>query len=820
MNIIELQDSLKDVSDDVLMKEMQMPSGNAPQFLVLSELKRRKRMRDEFQRREAADIPTVAEETITAAGMPQQGIMQAARAMAPKSSIAQNTGMDMAMPMQPTQAPQQPQMMADGGVVKMQRGGAISAQPTGDGGTYILMQDGERVPGTGLYPDFRSANEAARALRGSQPFQTARILEEPDPILETEVSELSQVSADPMAFAANDEIRRQLQLRQARGQRDDAEVGGITSLDPFGRAFMDEYRPDMSVASSQEGIPEFGDAAYAQTNVADLLETMSKANEGIVRDELPASADDDLRFSRGTASSIAPSAGSEAINAMRAGADLAQLSGGIGRVSADLSNVEGAPQGIDFDAAGAGSPIEAGTGIRGSDTKASKELAEFLASRRSDVPGANLPGDSYVYEIDPNAALRAGESLSDDVAMADLMAQAQIEREGFGAVDPSIAPDVDLSGIVAVGSGGDQQTSEDLGLLQRATNALENLDAQLASPDLTESERKALGVQRSALNAAISTGQFLDDTVADSVALINRFVAGPVLDFAAGTTSLFSPEAGASMFEFADQFDAGTDKIAEEGFFPETRDRTAQELIDAGFTGGDIDPSDVPTPVESSRQLIEAGFTGSEDAPFLTPTVTTDGGGVTTGDTDTGTARGGADFGSIESRIARMLADREKSAEADKWMSLAQAGMALMASKNPTFGGALGEAGLAGISSMQKARSQYDKDILGLLGMQQQIESAKDLAAYRQGSLDAKGDSTKSIGQQIDDARAYLNTLTSEARSYRRVAEGDLATGTEDRIIDMTPPDLKAEIIAAQDRLKRLERLRSGVTEPVYDATK
>jgi hypothetical protein len=104
--------------------------------------------------------------------------------------------------------------------------------------------------------------------------------------------------------------------------------------------------------------------------------------------------------------------------------------------------------------------------------------------------------------------------------------------------------------------------------------------------------------------------------------------------------------------------------------------------------------------------------------------------------------------------------------------------------------------------------------------MQQQIESAKDLAAYRQGSLDAKGDSTKSIGQQIDDARAYLNTLTSEARSYRRVAEGDLATGTEDRIIDMTPPDLKAEIIAAQDRLKRLERLRSAATEPVYDATK
>ena len=57
MNIIELQDNLKELPDSALMKEMQMPSGNAPQFLVLSELKRRKRMRDEFQRREAADMP-------------------------------------------------------------------------------------------------------------------------------------------------------------------------------------------------------------------------------------------------------------------------------------------------------------------------------------------------------------------------------------------------------------------------------------------------------------------------------------------------------------------------------------------------------------------------------------------------------------------------------------------------------------------------------------------------------------------------------------------------------------------------------------------
>jgi hypothetical protein len=62
-----------------------------------------------------------------------------------------------------------------------------------------------------------------------------------------------------------------------------------------------------------------------------------------------------------------------------------------------------------------------------------------------------------------------------------------------------------------------------------------------------------------------------------------------------------------------------------------------------------------------------------------------------------------------------MLEEREKSAEADKWLALAQTGLALMASDQPTLGGAIGEAGLAGIGAMQQARSQYDKDIMGCL---------------------------------------------------------------------------------------------------------
>lgn len=117
MNIIQIQERLKDVSDNELVSEMQRPSGSAPQYLVLSELQRRKRMRDDYQRQQAQNMPTVAEEMVSAAGVPQGGIMDAARAMAPKSSIAQDTGVNDMMPRTPTRAPQEPMRMQAGGPV-------------------------------------------------------------------------------------------------------------------------------------------------------------------------------------------------------------------------------------------------------------------------------------------------------------------------------------------------------------------------------------------------------------------------------------------------------------------------------------------------------------------------------------------------------------------------------------------------------------------------------------------------------------------------------------------------------------------------------
>ncbi len=78
MNLIDIEDRLKDLSDQQLMQQMQRPDGTAPQFLVMSELKRRKEMRDKAP---APETTTVKDDLV------QQGIASVANQMAPQDGI-------------------------------------------------------------------------------------------------------------------------------------------------------------------------------------------------------------------------------------------------------------------------------------------------------------------------------------------------------------------------------------------------------------------------------------------------------------------------------------------------------------------------------------------------------------------------------------------------------------------------------------------------------------------------------------------------------------------------------------------------------------
>ena len=60
MNILQIEDRLKSVPDDNLQNEMTNPSGMFPQYLVMSEIQRRAKMRDDYEGRMAAESNVTA----------------------------------------------------------------------------------------------------------------------------------------------------------------------------------------------------------------------------------------------------------------------------------------------------------------------------------------------------------------------------------------------------------------------------------------------------------------------------------------------------------------------------------------------------------------------------------------------------------------------------------------------------------------------------------------------------------------------------------------------------------------------------------------
>ena len=116
LDVLEVQDQLKNFSQEQLLREMQMPTGNVPQFLVLSELNRRRTMSQDLAKRQGADQPTVKEEVVASSGMPMEKASMMAQQMAPKTSMTENTGIASMMPREfPSE--EEPMKMSYGGML-------------------------------------------------------------------------------------------------------------------------------------------------------------------------------------------------------------------------------------------------------------------------------------------------------------------------------------------------------------------------------------------------------------------------------------------------------------------------------------------------------------------------------------------------------------------------------------------------------------------------------------------------------------------------------------------------------------------------------
>jgi hypothetical protein len=136
---------------------------------------------------------------------------------------------------------------------------------------------------------------------------------------------------------------------------------------------------------------------------------------------------------------------------------------------------------------------------------------------------------------------------------------------------------------------------------------------------------------------------------------------------------------------------------------------------------------------------------------------------------------------SYEQAIADAIARADKRATQDKWLALAQAGMALMASKQPTLGGALGEAGASGLAAFRQSRDEAEKTKMDLMGTQFEI----DLARQKLAASGGRGLSAKSIfdifGKRVENAQiAFENARLSGDKGAMLEAKNRLEAATAD----------------------------------------
>jgi hypothetical protein len=658
MNIVEVQDNLKNFSQDQLINEINQPSGMVPQFLVLTELGRRNRIKQDMEGRQAQNQPTVAQEVVSAAGVPQGGIMDMARSMAPKSSIEQNDAVNM---------------MADGGKVDKPRNRfeAMMAYLRGlgaDSDEEIEEATGKSIAEMiNFGGDYRTAKKAdggvVKMQQGTVVYKGKTYFTDGTYVAEKGASGRIVPVDDP-------EI-----------------VEAVTNKSP-------------SVQSNVEGIKNIS------TNVEDFAPNIPFST----------TADPEL--------------------------DMSALDPVLG------IRPEMIPQFPDQ-----GNPLFS------SDKDTSKAVSE--------IAGVNPL-------IDRAAAEAREESLSTFPIQTFQQNQPQTQELLLPTAQPTGRQSLDGRMVSTVGPTADE--------IERAQKVLE-MNPVTAS----DAELEVLG---EGLKKNTALQNFLNrDPEQDS----NLF---PELNFSNDPTKGISDPGGGLESYFGTTESAMEDPLnAKNVLTAATQSANADEFNDAirslqrskGELEGGI-PSDELS-FEPFNNQPPAPFlpSGSGDTPdeLMVPFDNTpskgkggdDGGDGDDDDTGGGT-KGGSALGSLESEIANMLKENEEDREKDKYLALAKMGLALMSSSQPTFGGALGEAGMAGLDDLQASRKSYRDDKITLLDAQRKLEQARATAASKSKS----GLTGSNVVSLLNNARTRMSSTLAEIAKQTSPSVGDISLTEEDKM--------------------------------------
>ena len=180
MNIIKLQDQLKGLPDQILAGYVQNPTGEVPTYLALSELQRRKTMREKYEQ-DQAPTTTVAEDLVAPPPQEAQGLASIAPDQMPPEMMAQAP-----------QMPQAPVEMAEGGLAELDVGDMYDEANFSSGGIVAFAKGGTPddlgviMPEVPTYDDIKMEQLNAFAQYGVDPEfyikQANKLQEERDKI--------------------------------------------------------------------------------------------------------------------------------------------------------------------------------------------------------------------------------------------------------------------------------------------------------------------------------------------------------------------------------------------------------------------------------------------------------------------------------------------------------------------------------------------------------------------------------------------------------------------------------------------------------------
>ena len=730
MNILELQEDLKDLPDRRLIQEMQMPTGAMPQFLVLSELTRRKRMRNEYKRQAAADTPTVAEEVVAGAGVPQEGLMAMAGAMAPNTNVAQDTGLTQAMPMQATRAPQP---MADGGIMRLNQGSALSLEDLRALKEYrrqLGVTDPNVLTSIAAEDPFNPMTQFTTKKFGNVDLmQIASMLQRganrdglvanfgADAVREAEsmLSDHSYLSIGQLPLGMGGQFgtisKRELRQRPIKSYRD-----------PSQSTYLGGESIQNVPANIESFIPELENPYEEQEDIYDTL-ALDTAQAPELEDPY-AEPEDPLRPKTGFGSN--PAYTYETFLEENGLNDVPEAQEMFIRYK-DYMNERGP-------------------------TSDPKVYSPFLDSS----PELKSPPDSGKP---PTAPSSMDEEFIANTLFPEGMGTALQEfnkqrNAGFGDGSGDFEPIPYLSSI---SNDAEQRALEESYAEQRENRSLSNqlkggLDstAAIVGDILTPDPLLEVGAvpnKREVLESKIAdiNQQILDAEQANDEILVGTLTKRKnalmrsldVMEFSedAGEVLRNVPSAlqdvGSSIYQtFNDLVVAGVDPRLAAANIKASQDAVAaRELenevgieseaerearIEALRGGAAKVVPGISTDVSGFFPDLEMENPNIGDSTTPAPIVTTDDDPnkklpVTDPDPE--------GFGSTDSRIAKMLSERQKQAESDKWMALAQAGFKMMTSKSPTLLGAVGEGGEAGLkalSASKKGLRDFETDMLKL----------------------------------------------------------------------------------------------------------